>query len=79
MTSTPLAATSSTILEGDAAVDLDPRREPEAVDPRAQAARLVEHRGDERLAAEAGVHRHQEDEIRGGQDLRSAFPRASPG
>src|SRR5206468_11574514 len=52
----------------DAAVDLDRHREATAVDLGAQLADLGDDGVDELLAAEAGVHGHDQDHVQLGQD-----------
>ena len=47
----------------DPAVDLDLDRQPARVDLGPQATHLVEHLGDERLAAPTGVHTHHEHQV----------------
>ena len=47
----------------DAAVDLEADVEARVVDHLARLARLVERARDERLAAEAGVDRHEQDDV----------------
>src|SRR5690606_20047798 len=59
----PGARDVADVVDLDAAVDLEPDRQPRAVDDLANGCRLAERRLDEGLAAEARIHGHQQNEI----------------
>ena len=77
----PAAAAPADGVGADAAVDLDVDGvgEPGGVDHPAHLGDLRLHRGDVRLAAEAGVDGHHEHEVDEVEDVGDGARRASPG